>query len=303
VPLPFVSIDVSGPTVGDPRAQYALVQACDEAFSAGRCGLATEAVPAGSAVRHARVRWLDEDQLRVRVELAEHGQAQRRELEFRTTDSPIERWRAVGLVVGTIADESTARSMTAAPPAPAVSTPTPEPSPRAVPTPLAPPDAWLDATFIGGPALGSSWRFGGSLRTSHRVYGPVFALGSVRYAERPTDARNLQLRWFWPSIGAGGTWRPAMDFDLQARLELLAELAEATATDGRGRQDSSKRWAAGARIGADAGWRLLEWGELVVGGDVSYTGHPIEVRVGNDSVGSVPSTSVTVGAGFRFLLR
>jgi hypothetical protein len=159
----------------------------------------------------------------------------------------------------------------------------------------------MSAGALAGP-LGSGWRFGGSLRAAQVVLEPAFVLLSMRYAVRPRDAHQVTLGFLAPSIGVGVQLAPAPSFDLDLRLEILAELARASAIDGA-RSATESRKAVGGRAGVDAGYRLTEVLELELGGDVSYTGRPIELRVASENVETLSPASFSLIAGLRWVVR
>jgi hypothetical protein len=226
-------------------------------------------------------------------------------LVFEPDDSVVERWRSVGYVAGTLADESLAAvSQTA--PAGAMAPPKPAAPP---PTPTVPHRPTLPPTFIDLQlAVGSApsgWRMGGLLRGAHMLSGPFFGALGVRYAQQPEDSQGLRLEWFVPSVGGGLRASPfEAQLDLDFRVELVAELARARASDPEtGHTQTRGRWAAGVLTGVDVGWRFAEWGELTVGGEVTHTGRPIEIRLHGRRAGAVSGTTGAVLAGFRATFR
>ncbi len=313
VPLPFVAIDVSVPNSAPAGAVAALLQACDEAFSRGGCELTSAGVDDPFAKRLVRIQWTDSTQLAVHVELGNSGQLEPqrvRDLAFLPGDSVVERWRSVGLVVGTLADESLLLESGSKP---AVLAPKPPLRPTQIasspPAPRTNPHrmhqaTWLDGAFATGPAL-SRWQVGAALRGGHALGGPLFTLVGVRYSVLPRDADGVELRWITTSIGLGlRNWPVHGWLEVDFRAELLGGLTQATVSDSTtGNVDAAGRWAPGVRMGADAGLRLADWDQILVGGDIAYTGHPIEVRLHSHDVGTISPTNGMLLLGFRHIFR
>jgi hypothetical protein len=309
MPLPLLAIDLAPAEVATPGDRAALVEACSEAFAAGDCVIGESEAGDGRVDWIARVRRNDAD----REFFIEVGTlrgiepAIGRSLGFRADDPPIERWRTVGLVIGTLANEAVRR--TTAPDS------EPSSSPRVlqparttiVPavTPSTSPSIWLDVTALVAPATPGHWRVGAGLRAGYMLRAPLFVSIGARYAERNDAERDLTLRWLTPSLGLGvRPWGFTPELMLEIRVEALAELVRATAEDsGSGRSDSASRWAPGARTGVDLSWMPASWLGVVVGGDLSYTGRPVELEVRNENVGTVSAWSFSMLAGVRGGLR
>ena len=289
-----------------------MLQACDEAFLRGGCALADASAVTPPPQRSIRIAWSDSEQLAVHLELTIPGQIKPervRDLSFLPGDNIIERWRSVGLVAGTLADESLLFESHSNPPQPPIPPPIHPLSPSLPGTPRPHPPrprqaTWLDGAFTTGPVL-SRWQLGGALRGGHALGGALFTLVGVRYSELPRDSDGLKLRWLTTSVGMGlRTWPAPGWLEADFRLEILSELAQASALDSAtGNVDASGRLAPGARIGADVGLKLSDWGQIIVGGDIAYTGRPIEVRVHSLTAGTVSPTTGMLIFGFRETFR
>lgn len=315
MPLPFVTIDVSATNTGTPDALAALVEACDQAFSLGTCRLLPNEPGDAAPDRAVTIQWSGADALGAHVELRATPTAPAeltRDLTFQPSDGMVERWRSVGYVAGTLADESLAsrqgtreRSKPAPAPAPARARSPRPAAPRAIATPPAAPTlprTWIDAQASASRVL-NGWRIGGTVRAGHAIEGPLFGVLGTRYSAGSRDVRGvpLELQWLTPSIGVG--WRASPDarhFDFGVRLEVTYELTTASARDARtGTTDSARRWAVGAIAGVDAGWRFSEWGELTLGGDTAVTARRIELRIEDQPAGTLPALEARLSAGFR----
>jgi hypothetical protein len=247
-----VAIDVSGPTSTPLGAVAALLQACDEAFLRGGCTLVNTTAETQAPERSIRIAWSDSEQLAVHIELHVPGRStpeRVRNLSFLQGDNIVERWRSVGLIAGTLADESLVLESKSNSPRP------PDPPPHhplslslpAEPRPNLPRPrnaTWLDGAFVTGPAL-SRWQYGATLRGGHAISGPIFTLVGVRYSELPRDSDGLKMRWLTTSVGMGLRQWPAHGWlQVDFRLEILSELAQASALDSAtGKVDATGRLA------------------------------------------------------------
>lgn len=304
-----MTLDVSATNTGTPDALAALVEACNQAFSRGTCSLGEAHAQAVAPDRTVVVEWSDERTVRVRL-VRSHGETEdaARDLEFQPSDSLVERWRSVGYVAGTLADESLAaqaRITPHAPNPPAKTSPSPK-SERTAPPPNSParalPHTWIDADFGAGPAL-RVWRLGGLLRGGHLLAGPWFVTLATRYSRQSVRvaAVPLTLQWFTPSIGMG--WRENLPpLELNLRSEGFYELTRASAREDQNNA-SARRSALGVLLGLDLVLQFSDWGALTLGGELAYTGRPIDVRIHDATGGTLSSVGGSVLAGFRTTFR
>lgn len=310
----------------------ALVNACSQGVAQGHCALATDAAePDVMAV--AIVRWEDVDRravsLTVGVRRISRSQWLSRTIEFRQSDALMERWRAVGLVIATLAGEAEARARDGGAPSdaragnaePSASTDTPNPSAAApsegataasAPAMRDAPSssqasstrrplrerAWIDAGGLIDPGVGDAWLRGGAwLRASYRPTAlPIYAHLGGRYAIAPAVRSELSMAWASASAGAGTVFElGALPVRLELHAEVLAQLVRVEARDARvARSETSDRFVWGGRGGVDLAWHFAAaWG-LVGGGELNVLSNGTVVRVANQREGR----DASVSAGF-----
>jgi hypothetical protein len=300
--LPTVAIEVVQPE-GASAATGTMVDACTRALAEGRCALAGQATAPVTVT--AIVTWDSERHERARIEVGaagrERGAWQIREVAFLPQDDDPERWRTVGLVVGTLAGR--VRELDERPAPPAAPNPVRVPAGRAgaahaavVPTSATPrPSAgWIDAAGLFAPGLDDgSWRFGAQLRgaLSLRVV-PVFGFLSLRYAVRPEDDAGLGVQWATGGAGAGLHVEAGPALAIQPHAELLAELVRASVGDANQAEDAGSRWVFGARFGIDLVWRIRPPVSVFVGADATV--------LQRDTVIGVRGAAVARAEGFGF---
>ena len=283
-----------------PSAAAALINAC-RASAAGRsCELSVSARSAESDVV-ASVDFVDAEQrlATIRIGLGQlPGRTwQTRRMEFRPADDTVERWRSVGLVIGTLAADYTQqrpeRPVEAATPV----RETPPPFTGARGRSLS-----IDAGLVGGIALnGAPWSGGPHARASLFPWrAPVAITLALRYEKDLEGGQDFDLEVGSGSVGAAGRWLLG-PIGLQPRLELLRQLIVLSAKDAAtGAVQSRGRWHTGARAGLDADIHLTG-GFFVVGGvDATWVDAPTAIEVRNVSEGELPSLAVTANVGLRW---
>jgi hypothetical protein len=252
-----VSLDV---LPADVPAEYApaMVAACSDALSTGRCAMATTLPESMQPDAVALVIWQDSGFLSVTVRVGRGGaQWTARSLSFSERDSISERWTTVGLTVATLVGETRALDVdtrdplgaAAAAKPPPTPTPTQEPAPRMVPRPVvvaapvappkvtpvsAPDHRWeTGAGFLAGPAWDNGgWQRGAWLSLGFRPRGTPFLLqGMASYAlsDGPrVAAGELSTRYATFGLGAGvvGAW-DALDVAGAALLEVALRRVDA----------------------------------------------------------------------------
>ena len=288
-----VAVDVAPPTA--PREQVvALMAACSRAVAEAQCLPAAE-VTQGQTQAVAIVTWRGDENVRVEVGLRAEGKPvwRTRNLTFNPDDAVIERWRAVGYVVGTLArderpaDEPEPEVAVEPEPQPPVAPPAaPKPAPAVADTPAtnapaAQPGAPARAAIEVGGVIGPSSngvRSGGVVRTRWPLPEPLRVLASVRYLARATDETGLIARWATIGAGVAGVFGTEQ-LEASAGLELRGEYFQAHAEDASGRSDS-KHWfqpglglsvsgafmptpRVGVYLGGDAGLMLAHTAILV----------------------------------------
>lgn len=323
--------------VDAPREQVAvLLAACTRAKRGSECVLASE-VPNDSASAVAIVTWQGSSRALVEVGLRREGRAEwrTRTLEFQLgKDEPLERWRAVGLVVGTLANEEleqkaerSAQDVPSADPGKPATKPAPaeppkprepdtddasdeseseseresdEREPGAVPRYLGPVRARLDLGAAAGPAL-DALRFGGLVRAELRLPDPIRVQLTSRYLERPSSANALRAQWITVSLGLGvgfGGERTEVSFAVDGRGEYFGARAE------RGSEAEARtRWLSGMGFGVTGAWLPSSTLGFFVGADAAVMFGSTEVRVEDRTLGNDGELRYGAEAGVRFRLR
>jgi hypothetical protein len=324
--------------VTPPKPQAGLVEALLDACSAGsdgaRCEAATDPEPAGT-VAIAIVRWQDGDELSVRVEVGlRHAEDTRaapewraRTLTFHTADSRVERWRAAGLTIATLAfspEEGRSSEAPSSEPAPETNSPRTEAPPpgrssttvasspsSTTAAPSRPPvgdagtavrdgsSAWVGASALVGSGL-DDVRWGFAADAGYRFALPVFVRLSIGLAWQPgasgTHGQDVSLTWTTASAG-GGVALALGSVSLLPRAALRVEGLRANSSGPP--EDSQSHFQLGAEIGVDA---LLNLGQTGV--FLGVTGYrnrfASEVRVGEESVGRDEATGWLITLGFRY---
>jgi hypothetical protein len=319
VPVPDVVVELAPADAGSPHAAV-LLAACSVAVPGGRCELAGEGPEHDPPRAVAIVTWDGPDRRVAHVEVGVRrdgrGEWIARDLRFAPGDDPVEIWRSVGLAIATLAGEVPRRrgSERASPPAlPSVAAP-------AVPnaharggagregsggraTLAVRPVAWMDLGFVAGPGLDQGpWRAGGSLVGAYAPgRGPWYGFLGGRYAARPSDEREVTIRWASAFAGVGGSARVGTDVYVEADLGPTVEVVGASAMEGMtGRTDSGTNWAAGARAGARAWWATSPSIGAIMGADASWMARGTTVHVRGEEIGRTPAVAWTVVAGVRF---
>jgi hypothetical protein len=178
-----------------------------------------------------------------------------RELEFRPDDPEEERWRTVGLVIGTLVGqaesegESEPRSGTTMElrRAPVAAT-----APRDARAPAREWRASLGVDALTGPALErGSWRLGARFGASYRLgLSPVSLHLGLRYQAVPTDSKGMSMDSASAEVGAGVQWDLSRPLNLESTGALLVERVSASATSANtAERDSGARFVPGGLLG------------------------------------------------------
>jgi hypothetical protein len=329
---PVVIVEVLPPEPAGVRVE-ALLDACSAGSDGARCEAATDPEPPGT-IAVAIVRWQGGDELSVRVEVGlrrEGGMGaapewRARTLTFRAADSRVERWRAAGLTIATLAfapEEPTASSPPSdrsSPPAPSAGAPeaSPPPSERsppireaaaaAVPAEHGRNDAhdygqsafWVGVGGVAGPGIDDGVRLGFVADAGYRFASPAFVRLALGLAWQPSatglEGRDVSLAWTTATLGGG------LAFDLGAvsllpRVALRIEGLTAK-TDGPP-EDSQAHFLLGAEVGADA---LLNIGRagVFVGATAYRNRVASEIRIGENAVGRDGAYGWALTIGFRY---
>jgi len=325
-----VAVEIAPPD--SPKENVAvLLAACTRAKRGGECVLAADVAGTGTSAV-AIVTWQGNARALVEVGLRRQGNPEwrTRTLEFDPNrDDLLERWRAVGFVVGTLANEETASpateperspdsaaSASAKPPADAPKRDEPEsPAPDADGAeggggePARAPEytpvfgrarGRLDVGATLGPAF-DEVRFGGLVRGEVQLPDPVRAQITLRYLERPSGAEELRAQWITMSAGLGlgfGGERFEAGIAVDGRAEYFAARAERRST-----AEADTRWLAGVGAGATVAWMPSATFGFFGGGDLALMFGSTDVRIESRSLGSDGMLRYAGEAGIRFRLR
>jgi hypothetical protein len=305
VPLAPVSVDIAPPGSRDDHRQ-ALLDACSRAARGTTC---IEDGP-GAAESHvvAIVSWRDPSNVRLEVALRSEQKWLIREIHFENEDPPLERWRAVGLVIGTLASVMTFAEEQPPTPEPAPAEP-PPPPPRPEPATALPATArsteptrrraWLEAgTTLGsalnrGPvALGAE--IAGRLRLFRSLYGSA-GIGYSRGLGNVSGVRTVFMDAF---VGIAYEREFGERFALVLRADGFVERFEPSlAPDSAfaAAPTSGERVLGGARAGAD----VFYWGAHPVGFFLGGTGRVVSGATDVRAYGNVVAAAPVLGGAFR----
>lgn len=311
----------------------ALLAACSRAAAEADCVPAAEA-PQGSARALAIISWQGGSRVLIEVGIRREGRPEwrSRTLVFEPRDEPLERWRTIGFIVGTLSrgdPKQPTPDAPVAPPAPPEPAPPAETrpkasteatSPAAMPAPPAPSrgapaesaapvgaqrssgsavKAAVDLGAAVGPAL-EGLRLGVLARSRWPVTDALRAVFAVRYLERPSGSLSVRGRWFTVSAGlatAFGTDQLELALGLDGRAEYFQAFAAI-----EGREDSSDRWLTGAGLDVVGAWMPTSRLGVFVGGDAAWMFGTTELRLAGDTVATDPAARFNVEAGVRLKL-
>jgi hypothetical protein len=309
MPLPPVVIELGVADAASPHASE-MIRACTEAVADGVCRVGASDEAGARAV--VIVSW-DEGQRHARIELGVRRRGANRwvsrRVSFKESDPEPERWRAVGLVVGTLVGEAEQEPVKPEPPSPPLAAPPAASAPPVVPPPAAPPAgapppprAWLGVDVVAGPALDDgTWRLGALVSALYDVPGmPVFGSAAARYLVRPADEREVDVSWAGVSLGVGLHHEPTPALRLEGRSE--ATLERITASVGGPRRDSAGRWYPGMRLSLGFGPRLGEWGLLLASGELVGISEGTVIELEDQRVGRAPTLTWALLVGARLRL-
>jgi hypothetical protein len=307
---PDVAIVELAAPAASPEHAKAMVDACATASASARCALA----PAEEARIIASISLSDGDlAARIEVRLARgDGEAVVRSLRFSREDAVLERYKAIGLVVGTLAEGMVAEATApVADERPEENEPekrerhAPEEKREKGPAPPPPaPPVVVDAVALVGSALDDgSARAGLALRGAYVFDGLPLLLGtSFRYAVRPADEAGLEVHWIGGTVGIG-TALPlgVREVVFDARLELVAELLLATVSEPfTGASDATSRWVGGGRLSAHIAYMPTRSFGVVGGIDGTLVQSGTVVKIREERSGRVPPYSLAGSLGVRF---
>ena len=314
MPAPVV-VEVTAASPDAP-AMAAMLEACSRAVGHTPCVLARQAPePPYEAV--AIVTFESDGRVRVEVGLqaGEPRHWQSRELVFHETDLELERWRAVGFVVGTLASAARAEPVEAppepAPPPPDEAPPKVAPPIVALPPPraiAAPPlrrRVWFGlGWFIGDGLDGSLDRNGAYGRAALRPGGlPLFASASLAYGTTTEEQTLLTMTWLDAGLGLGVVAVDSEAVSLDLALEAVAERFSAEASDPFVGSSDRDRFIGLVRGRGELAWYWSDYVGASTFGELAWRGGRTEVSLEGEKVGETGRLgyALGLGLGLRFL--
>ena len=327
---PVVVVEVPARDRARPEAA-ALIAACTSALDGGRCQLARTDAEVESGTAIAIVSFRDVDHLRALVEVASSKQPNEtwlsEELEFKSQDQRLERFRTLGLAIaalvreasrempggasgssGAAAEADGARSPKARDEAVEVRETTKlrdaakETAVSAPSSPQRRAEAWISAgpSAFYDPKL-SSWRYGGQL---HLGLGgsafPGFVSLSGSY-ESGTDNAGVSLSWGTLGLGAGLRGALSRNFELRAIARGLMVNLEGRASD-PARTDRASVWVPGGGLGSELRLRESDRWSATLGVEVLRMAGNVPIREHDVTGRTVGKTSFGVTLSLEFRL-
>jgi hypothetical protein len=226
-------------------------------------------------------------------------------VQFRPTDDARERWRALGLIIGTLAAGQNTR------PDEVVSI-TPQPPRDAASAPLASPIAstpqrarWhlsVDGGFVAGPGIDPSPSAGLFVRASFAPWSlPIGATAAYRQ-ERQWPASDFDVDLGSASLGGFARFELGT-VGLEARAEILRQFIALSADDAAsGASETRFRWRTGFRAGLDVDLPLAPRFSFLVGVDAVVLDQSTVIRVLNVERGDIPAFHFDGRLAVRFTL-
>jgi hypothetical protein len=297
-------------TAASPDAAQvtAMVEACGRAVGHTSCVLARQAPePPYEAV--AIVTFVGDSRVRVEAAMRSgaHSEWRSRELVFQPSDQELERWRAVGFVVGTLASDVPAAESAPTEPQPPVADLEPaEPEPSRPLAPLAPvaprePQrlAWLGVGWFAGDGLDAALERNGAWgRFGWRpAAAPIVAVASLGYGTGSRASHGLGFSFLDAGIGLGAALVDAPVLSLDFGLELGAERFSAQAGQAVDGSASQARWIGVVRARPEL---AVYWSEAVglgAFGELSVRGGQTDVSVAGQGAGETSRLGYRFGVG------
>lgn len=308
----LIVIEIAAPQASD-EALSVLVSACTRAAREAECVLAknaTDEQPAAVAIVSLQA----EDKMRVEVGVhqGDHDSWRTKDFSFLAADEPLDRWRAIGFAIGTLAESEPPPEPQAEPPsAPPVVAPVPVAAPPPPPQrakarvrPVGP--LSVGAAAIFGPGLDSGpWRLGSELYADLALPEvPMFVtLGGSAATRVTSDFSNSTARWFDVSLGVGvPLWGSFSHSGLELRAAALTEYFDVAAST-LGRSETMNRWTFGVQGALGGRVRLVP--DLFLTAEVQAAGFSgsTVVRVASEPAGTNASFRYLGSFGLRVLLR
>ena len=305
MPIPPVIVEL--PPDASAHEAAALIEACNKSLPERGCELISPGRDGEARSGVALVRRRGERKLLIELGVLRDRKVSwvLRELEFKADDPEQERWRTVGLVIGTLVGQAEAGS----PPEPRNDlaqeprrAPADTPVARDIRPKVAEWRASLGVDAVAGPALEQeSWRlgagFGGGFRLAR---SPVFLQLGLRYAATPRDSDGVALSWASAAAGVGVHWDLSRPLKLESTAALVVERVGASATSAdTGESDSGARFTAGGRLGL--GLLVLPSGffGIFVGTEGTVLASTTRLVVAGQDAGRVQNPTYGFGLGLR----
>jgi len=312
----LIVIEIAAPKVSD-EALAVLVSSCTRAARGAECVLAKNSSDASpSAVAIVSAQGADKMRVEVGVREGEHDSWRTKDFAFLAEDDALDRWRAVGFAIGTLAESDAeapaepAEPLAPAPPAPAPAIPVappPEHRPRVAAKPKPGPRLFVAALGVFGPGLDRGpWRIGSGLGVELAPARlPVYWVIAGSAATRVTrDESGATARWFDVSTGPGVALLGSLNHSgLELGAALLAERFEVSATTFDGASAARGRWLIGAEGTLGGRLELAQNLFLVAEAKTAGLSATTDVRVLGTAIGSAPSFRFLGCFGLRVRLR
>jgi hypothetical protein len=321
----LIVIEISAPKVSDD-ALAVLVSSCTRAARGAECVLAKNAADEPpSAVAIVSLQSEDKMRVEVGVRQGDHDSWRTKDFSFLAADEAMDRWRAVGFAIGTLAESNP-------PPPDAEARPAPPPPPRLPPPPVVtpPPPAplppqkpapglrlFVSALGLVGPGLSrpdsaaqssdsNPWRIGAGLRVELAPpRGPLyFSFGGSAATRLASDGTDV--RWFDVSAGAGvALIGPLTHSGLQLGASLFVEEFDASVSGDPldSPSASESRWLFGVEGTLGGRVEVVPDLFLVAEAEVAGLSAPTDVAVSGVPIGSAQSFRYLGSFGLRVRLR
>jgi hypothetical protein len=310
----LIVIEISAPKVSDD-ALAVLVSSCTRAARGAECVLAKNAADASpSAVAIVSLQTEDKMRVEVGVRQGDHDSWRTKDFSFLAADESMDRWRAVGFAIGTLAESNAVPS----PAAPTAAPPPPPPPPPPSPPPPSPPvppaqkpapglRVFVAAVGLFGPGLDRGpARLGSKLGIELApprlpFYFSFDGSASTRVAR---GEQGATVRWFDVSAGPGLALLGSLNHSgLQLGATLLAERFDASASTLDGRSESQARWLFGVEGALGGRVEVAPDLFLVADLDAARLSGTTEVKVLGLLDGTAPTFRYLGSFGLRVRLR
>jgi hypothetical protein len=301
VRMPIVLVELPATDAADVNAP-ALVSACSAGLRRGTCVVA-EPETGERAAAVAIVAWLDPEHLRARIDVGRRADERAgwlvRELTFHEQDSPLERWRSVGLAIAGVVGEATLLE----PPAPTTA-PAPAPKPPVSHAPVSR-GKWRAAL---GPSLESGVSVGRPsagvwLEAGRRCCGTVPLEITLTAANSWSVRETEHVATRFSSFGAGASADLQLSELLAVRGSLFAllEAVDASAADpATGAHASGARWLFGGLARGQLVWPASRPLSAVLGLEIIELSGATELRLFGRTAAISPAQRGGIQAGLNW---